>query len=177
MLAALLLLIANSAYADIYKCQSEERVVLRDRPCLPGEREIEVTHFRAVRPTPAAPAAQESSDLVQRISDRLRQLAAYCQNCAMGKVNAPACRAFWTWSGLGVVAIITLILSLFARRLIKEQKAINEHKRWLAAQGAVADAVTVKQHTWEGDAAADVDMTQEELAAAIRNATKQNPQI
>jgi hypothetical protein len=230
---ALLLFAANGAWADYYKCENEERVVRRDRPCLPGERQLEVTRtrdLRAVRPPPqsapsaaqaaAAPAAISRvqtppgsppashataaasgvigatgvitaaeasapepawsmpalSDPPQKHLDNLQKFAAYCQTCAMGEFNAPSCRDFWTWSMVAAIAIVMLVLVQILRRLVREQKAINVHKRWLVAQAAVADADTMKQHTWEGDAALEVEGTQEEIAEAIRNAAKPRPQ-
>jgi hypothetical protein len=230
---ALLSCVANSAWADSYKCENEERVVRRDRHCLPGERELEVTHTRdlhPVRPPPqSAPSAAQAaaapgaisrvqtppgsppgsaavvaasgvigatgvitaaeasspepawsmpalSDPPQKHLDNLQKFAAYCQTCAMGEFNAPSCREFWTWSMMAAIAIVMLVLVQILRRLVREQKAINEHKRWLAAQAAVADADTMKQHTWEGDAALEVEGTQEEIAEAIRHAAKPRPQ-
>lgn len=226
---ALLLFVANCAWADSYKCENEERVIRRDRPCLPGERELEVTRTRDLRPghppaQPAAPPAQTAparaassapqsppgpapaapvvsgvvgatgvisptvaapepawsmpalSDPPQKHLDNLQKFAAYCRTCAMGEFNAPPCREFWTWSMIGAMAIVMLVLVQILRRLVMEQKAINEHRKWLAAQAAVADADTMKQHTWEGDAALEVEGTQEEIAEAIRGAAKPGPQ-
>jgi hypothetical protein len=229
----LLLFIAGSAWADFYKCENEERVVRRDRPCLPGERQLEVTRtrdLRAVHPPspPAAPAARTTpapasksgsqspsgpvpaapgvpvvtgvigatgvvnptvaaapepawsmpalSDPPQKYLDSLQKFAAYCQACALGEFNAPQCREFWTWSMVAVLAFVMLVLVQILRRLVREQKAINEYKRWLVAQAAVADADTMKQHIWEGDAALEVEGTQEEIAEAIRSAAKPSPQ-
>ena len=38
------------------------------------------------------------------------------------------------------------------------------------------DEETMQKHTWEGDNALEVDMTQEELAEAIRKASRPKPQ-
>ncbi len=249
---ALLLLVAVSAYADSFKCQSEERVIRRDRPCLPGEIELEATRTRDLRrarqqpkpvvlaplATPAAPLKAASSatpgtpvsaatpgaalppdtvyaapstvgtnrvtgvvgaagavvtpeakpapptltvpslsDPPEKQLDSLQQLALYCQTCATGEFNAPACKEFWTWSVVVALAIPMLIVLLFLKRLIarmiKEHRAINEHKKWLAAQAAVADSDTMKKHLWEGDVKYETELTQEQIAAAI--AAKINP--
>lgn len=231
---------ASVAYADSYKCESEERIVRRDKPCQPGERELEAPHARDkhfVRPppqsvaseggkpavSPATAGAQTPPDSVYAapstvgggrvtgvvgtsgamvvpdtpmpapsfsspsVSDPLekqlegfRQLAAYCQFCATGEFNAPGCKDFWTWSVLSVIAMLMLVLLLFMMRLIRqshrERKAIREHNLWLAAQAEVADAETIKQHLWDGDAKYDVAMTQEEIAAAISSRIRPNPQ-
>jgi hypothetical protein len=237
-----LLLPAVSGFChDSYKCQGEQRVVRRDRGCLPGERVLEITPGLDLRikrnpPLSIAPAEKSASttlpareaaaagapatayathsagttaamgasntgrmkgviggtgvvadtitgssadpvwavpswsDPPQKWLDIAGQLAAYGRTCATEQFNTPACGIFRDWTVVAAIALVMLVLLQILRRLAREQKAINEHKKWLAAQGVVADAETMKQHTWEGDAAVDVDMSQEDLAAAIRNA-------
>jgi hypothetical protein len=105
--------------------------------------------------------------------DELLQLAKtitnYCDYCATSPISTVECLPFWQLLDITAAGAVILALLFWLRRELQTQTLIREHNAWIAAQAVIADAETINQHKWEGDAAIDIAATQEEIAIAIRD--------
>ena len=115
----------------------------------------------------------EAIKIIQQYWEQLKRFGIYAQYCAEQDMSAPACRDFWSWTLIAVIAIGLLITFICFKRIIKDQIAYYRHRKHLEARAIVADEETMAQHKWIGDDH-DVALSQEDLAAEIRKTTKEH---
>ena len=96
----------------------------------------------------------------------------YCAFCVQTDVGAPICRDFWTatigpWCALAVLGILYA-----AKRMLTDHLDMHRYRRRLAERARIADQEVMEQHIWRGDDAADVNLSQHQLAEEIRKAVE-----
>ncbi len=109
-------------------------------------------------------------EMMQPYVDFLQRLWAYCAYCATHPMSEKTCRDFWTWAMIGCFAVVGLILFFILKTIIKEQLEFYKNKKHIAARAIVADEQTMAEAKWKGEEAQDVPLSQEELAARMREA-------
>lgn len=107
--------------------------------------------------------------------DNIKRLGVYVEYCAAGdKIGAPVCHDFWVGLILLVVALGALFLIPVMWRGIKAEIAWRAHQKRLANMDEVAAPEEMATVRWRGDDTHEgLDLTQEELAAKIREAKKE----
>ena len=61
---------------------------------------------------------------------------------------------------------------ILGKKIFKEQLELYRNKKRLEARKIVADEETMDQARWKGEEAADVELSQEQLAERMREAMK-----
>ena len=111
-------------------------------------------------------------EILQQYWEQFKKLLVYAQYCADNEIQTPVCHDFWMstiYVSLGLGLIIAAILG---KKIFKEQLELYRNRKRLEARGIVADEETMDQAKWKGEDAADVDLSQEELAERMREAMK-----
>ena len=116
----------------------------------------------------------EATNIIEEFWVVVQQFVAYAQFCVASDIKAVICRDFWVWNIVAMFAIAILIALFMAKTIIRDKLLIYRHRKWLAERAVVADADTIDRHKWVGDDAVDVSLSQEDLAAEIRKATRAN---
>ncbi len=83
-------------------------------------------------------------------------------------MQAIVCRDFWLWTVYAAVGLGLLIAGVVGQKLLREQLEFYHNRKRLEARKIVADAETMQRAKWTGEDTVDVDLSQDELAAAIR---------
>ena len=109
-------------------------------------------------------------ELLQPYWEFVQRVYAYCAYCATHPISETGCREFWTWGMIGSFALVGLIVFLILKTVLKEQLEFRRNKKRLEARQIVADEETMADAKWKGEDAQDVPLTQEELAARMRDA-------
>lgn len=112
----------------------------------------------------------ESIKILQQYWEQLKRVGIYAQYCAENDLHTIICRDFWVWSVVALIGVGLLVTWLCFKGLIKEQLEFRRNRKRLEARAIVADAETMEAAKWKGEDAADVELSQEELAARMRAA-------
>ena len=102
-------------------------------------------------------------------SAQLQQVISYIQYCSVTESSLPACKPFWTILIIVGLLLTLVIVMVVTYKLIKTQLIYIRNWKRIEARKVVADAETMRKYKWQGDDLAS-DLTQEEIAAAIRAA-------
>jgi flagellar biosynthesis/type III secretory pathway M-ring protein FliF/YscJ len=114
------------------------------------------------------------AQLIDRLWTFLVGLARTTQVCFGGGYGAADCGLIWKVTILAVVIIATVVVLMVARRIIRDYLRYRAAmKRWRADQ-VVAPEEVMNQFKWKGDKADTEPQTQQELAAKIKEALRQN---
>jgi len=96
------------------------------------------------------------------------------QVCFSDAYGAADCSVIWKVSILSAVVVASAVILVVARRILKDflryRAAI---KRWKADQ-VIASEEVINEVRWKGDQAKTETQTQQELAAQIKEALRQN---
>jgi hypothetical protein len=103
----------------------------------------------------------------------LKRLFTYAQFCIDNPVSTLACHDFWQWTILGSFGVALLIALVIGRVVVREQLEYYRNRKRLEARTIVADQEVIDQLKWVGDGDADVGLSQQELAAALRAGIQQ----
>ena len=111
-------------------------------------------------------------EILQQYWEQFKGLLVYAQYCADNEIQTPVCRDFWTWTIYASLGLGLLIAVILGKKIFKEQLELYRNKKRLEARKIVADEETMDQARWKGEEAADVELSQEQLAERMREAMK-----
>jgi hypothetical protein len=106
---------------------------------------------------------------------QLKGHAVYAQHCVENGMQATACRNFWTIAMVAAFVIAVLLILYVVKRVLSAQLDFYRERKRLAARTVVADDEVMNQHKWSGNDPATANLSQEEIAARIRQAVKSKP--
>jgi hypothetical protein len=114
----------------------------------------------------------EAIKLIEQYWRQLKGHAVYAQHCVETSMQAPACRNFWTLAMIAAFVIAVLLILYVVKRVIGAQLDFYRERKRLAAREVVADDEVMNQHRWSGNDPASANLSQEEIAARIRQVVK-----
>ena len=112
----------------------------------------------------------EAIKLIEQYWLQLKRLAIYAQFCVESDIHAPVCHDFWIWTAYASAGLGLLIAVMIGKKILKEQLEFRRNRKRLEARKIVADPETIEHARWKGEDAAEVELSQEELAARMREA-------
>ena len=111
---------------------------------------------------------------IDKLWTYLVSLARSTQVCLGGGYGAADCSLIWKVAILAVVIVATVVILMVARRIVRDYLRYRAAmKRWRADQ-VVAPEEVMNAFRWKGDKAGTEPQTQQELAAKIKEALRQN---
>ena len=111
---------------------------------------------------------------IDKLWTYLVSLARSTQVCLGGGHGVADCGLIWKVSILAVVIVATVVILMVARRIVRDYLRYRAAmKRWRADQVVAPEAV-MNAFRWKGDKAGTEPQTQQELAAKIKEALRQN---
>ena len=111
-------------------------------------------------------------EMLQQYWELINRLWIYAQYCAQNDVRTLVCRDFWMWTVYVSIGLGFLIAVILGKKIFREQLEFYRNKKRLEARKIVADEETMEQARWKGEASSDNELSQEELAARMREAIK-----
>lgn len=102
-----------------------------------------------------------------------QRLFTYSEFCFDHPISTIICHDFWIWTVIGSFGLALLIVFVIGKNVIREQLEYYRNRKRLEARKIVANKETMDQYKWVGDSNAAVDLSQEELAAALRAGIEQ----
>jgi len=109
-------------------------------------------------------------EILQQYWAQVERLATYAQYCAGQDVKAIVCRDFWLWTVYIAVGLGLLIVFVVGKKAVSEQLEFRRNRKRLDARKIAADAD--EQAMWPADVTPDIELSQDELAAALRQGIK-----
>ena len=109
-------------------------------------------------------------EILERYWEQFKGLLVYIGFCIDHPVQTLVCHDFWLWNVYVAFGLGLLLAVMIGKKLLKEQMEFRRNRNRLEARKIVADEETIKQARWKGEDAADVELSQEELAAKMREA-------
>lgn len=119
----------------------------------------------------------KSIEILQQYWEQVKKLLIYVQYCAGQDLQTIVCRDFWLWTVYAALGIGLLIAFLVGKKALQEQLEFYRNRKRLEARKIVADDETMEQVKWKVEAATDVGLSQDELAAAIREEIKARAEV
>jgi hypothetical protein len=111
-------------------------------------------------------------ELLEQYWQEVKKLFAYIQYCAEADMQTPVCRDLWLWSVCLAVGVGLVIAFVIAKTVFRGQLEFFRNRKRLAARQIVADEETMNEAKWKGDDDANTELSQEQLAARMRDAMK-----
>lgn len=112
---------------------------------------------------------------------QFEQWYAYFSFCIGNPLDAPACRPFWTWVMIALLAVGALSIAWVAWKIIGYQLKLRAARRAQLLREAIADEGTMEQHRWTGDRALGEDDRNAEIrirsALAARRSRNVGPTV
>ncbi len=113
----------------------------------------------------------KSLELLLQYWERLGELLTYIQYCAGQDMQTPACRDFWLGSVYVAVGIGLLIALIIGTRILREQLEFRRNQKKLQARQLLEKQEEAREQAQRSaEAAPVVDVSQQELAASIKQA-------
>ena len=109
-------------------------------------------------------------ELLQQYWEQLGKLLAYAQYCAGQDMQTPVCRDFWLGSVYTAVGIGLLIAFIIGKRVLREQLEFRRNRKRLQARQLIDEEEARQRAQASAEAVPAVDVSQEELAASIKQA-------
>lgn len=116
-------------------------------------------------------------EILQQYWAQIKRLWIYVGYCVDNDIRTPVCREFWMSTVYISLALGLLIAIIIGRKILREQLEFYRNKKRLEARSIVADAETIEEARWRGEDTSDVELTEEELAARMREALKQRAEL
>jgi len=102
----------------------------------------------------------------------LQQWLTYGSYCVEQPMQAPACKPFWTWVMIGVLAFAALMLIVVAWKIVSYKIKLAAALKAEEERGRIDhDAIAAK--SWDGDKAYSAELGGEEVERRIREAVEQ----
>lgn len=101
------------------------------------------------------------------------QLIDYLSMCIGLPMSAPACHSLWETVMYASATIGLLLAGWFIWKLIDQKRKLAAALRAQQERERIADAATMRQHTWTGPADIAADVTDPHLAKKIRQELEQ----
>ncbi|MDP2706191.1 MAG: adenylate/guanylate cyclase domain-containing protein [Burkholderiales bacterium] len=112
----------------------------------------------------------KSFEFLQQYWEQIGKLLTYIQYCAGQDVQSPVCRDFWLGSVYVAVGIGLLIAFIIGKRALREQLEFRRNRKKLQAQKLIEEEAARERAQRSAEAAPAVDVSQQELAASIKQA-------
>ncbi|MBI4192898.1 MAG: hypothetical protein HY525_20485 [Betaproteobacteria bacterium] len=119
----------------------------------------------------------KAMEMLQEYWEQLKRLWVYAQYCVDNDIRTLVCRDFWMWTVYISLALGLLIAVIVGKKIFREQLEFYRNKKRLEARKIVADAETIEQARWKGESDSDLELSQEELAARMREAMKARAEL
>ena len=111
-------------------------------------------------------------DLLLQYWEQFARYLAYSRYCTDHDIQTAVCRDFWTWAVYAAIGFGLLIALVIGKKTLREQLEFRRNGKRLAARKIVADDEAMAQAKPYVGAAPGVELSQGELAAAIREGIK-----
>jgi len=112
----------------------------------------------------------KSFEFLQQYWEQIGKLLTYIQYCAGQDVQTPVCRDFWLGSVYVAVGIGLLIAFIIGKRILREQLEFRRNQKKLQARQLLEEEEARERARRSAEAAPAVDVSQQELAASIKQA-------
>jgi class 3 adenylate cyclase len=117
-------------------------------------------------------------EILQQYWDQTEKFLSYARYCAGNDIQTAECRDFWLWTVYAAIGLGVLIAFIIGKKTLKEQLEFYRNRKSLEARRIAAadnDAEEIPAIP-RVEAVADVELSQEELAAKIGQALKARAQ-
>ncbi len=114
----------------------------------------------------------KAMEILQQYWEQIKRLLIYAQYCADNDIRTLVCHDFWMWTIYASLGFALLIAIVLGKKIFKVQSELYRNKKRLEARKIVADSETIEQAKWKGEDNLEVELSQEELAARMREALK-----
>lgn len=112
----------------------------------------------------------KSLEFLQQYWEQIGKLLTYIRYCAGQDVQTPVCRDFWLGSVYVAVGIGLLIAFIIGKRILREQLEFRRNQKKLQARQLLEEEEAREQARRSAEAVPAVDVSQQELAASIKQA-------
>ena len=111
-------------------------------------------------------------DIILAYWEQFGKYLDYARYCAGHEIQTPGCRDFWIWVVYAAIAIALYIVYVIAKKNLRERREFERNRRRLDARNDIADDATMKQSIVNFGEPIEVPLSQQELAAVIRENLK-----
>ena len=111
-------------------------------------------------------------EILQQYWEQVEKFLIYARYCGDHDIQTIICRDFWLGTVYAAIGIGLLIALVIGKKALREQLEFYRNRKRLEARKIVAADETMEQAKPNVEAATDVDLSQEELAAVIRREMK-----
>ncbi len=112
----------------------------------------------------------KSIELLEQYWAQVEKLLAYVRYCAGQDMQTAVCRDFWLGSVYAAVGVGLLIAFIIGKKVLREQLEFRRNKKRLEARQLIEAEEARQQAQRSAEAAPAVDVSQQELAASIKQA-------
>lgn len=109
-------------------------------------------------------------ELLQQYWEQLGKIWEYSRYCAGQDIQTAACRDFWLGSVYTAVGVGLLIVFIIGKRVLREQLEFRRNQKKLEARQLLEEEEAMQQAQRSTAAVPAVDVSQQELAASIKQA-------
>ena len=111
-------------------------------------------------------------DIILAYWEQFGKYLDYARYCAGHEIQTPGCRDFWIWVVYAAIAIALYIVYVIAKKNLRERREFERNRRRLDERNVIADDATMKQSIVNFGEPIEVPLSQQELAAVIRENLK-----
>jgi len=109
-------------------------------------------------------------ELFGQFWEQVAKLLAYVRYCAGQDMQTPVCRDFWLGSVYTAVGVGLLIAFIIGNSVLREQREFRRNRKKLEARQLLEEEEAMQRAQVSVEAVPAVDVSQEELAASIKQA-------
>ncbi len=111
-------------------------------------------------------------DIILAYWEQFGKYLDYARYCAGHEIQTAGCRDFWIWVVYAAIAIALYIVYVIAKKNLRERREFERNRQRLEARNVIADDATMKQSVVNFGEPIEVPLSQQELAAVIRENIK-----
>jgi len=112
-------------------------------------------------------------ELLEQFLEQVGKLLTYVRYCAGQDMQTAECRDFWLGSVYTAVGVGLLIAFIIGNSVLREQREFRRNREKLEARQRLEEEEAMQRAEVRAEAVPEVDVSQEELAASIKQAMLQ----